>query len=822
MSNKKLISTSILVFFLSGAASLTYQVVWQRVLTQTVGSDAHSVILIVSIFMLGLGLGGLFGSYVLRLSRTAEIYAFIELLIGLFGFFSIGAIRSLAGWIEPFAPSVAVEFMAYFALLSAPTILMGMTLPMMVHLVRYQFSPGHALGLIYAANIAGAALGTVAAGFVFVPTIGLIQTSRCVAGVNLLIALFAIFGFRRSEAQSVPDLQVGGNAPDQRSYRRLALMAASFIVGFVAIGYEIVFFRIFAAYFGMVSYVFSILLFSYLICLAFGTSRYGGIVSTQRSEFLPLNLLLLTVVSTFVVLIVPELIYLLGLNQERLVLDASAGDPLSWATIKYEIFSFMTPTLRESLGVTWASWGLSDVSGSAVVECAIILGTATLLMAPVVFISAFFPLALQLYSTSRAETGRNAGWLYFVQTGGNLLGAIITGLLLLPYVGTINSLKIIGLLLTIAAVILASAARPARLYRLALSAVAALLVVNFYPASFYSTIRSYYDAYRFGQSEPIRPSIVLENAVGVTLAYPIPGGLWVNTGRERSTSVVKDAGAWELWPMEFVAALKPNARNALIIGMGPGTHLPILERLYPGIHIDVVELNPAVVELVRTHGNAEIQAALARQSVIVTDGRRFALRNPGRRYDIIQIGVNNVAASGAGNLYTQDFLQTLQQMLTPGGVLTTWASAPAVKAAARVFQNIAVASPGSNIGPSAEAARAYKAEGSGARVSHLVAWNNSDAMRFRALLTNAAREIPALMAVDPNSPNITVRPNWLDGCLIFSDLFPRLLAPVTAARDDLPVTEYFLTQRETIDGVSPNLDSRFWGKPSGCTELGRG
>ncbi|EHR04611.1 hypothetical protein [Bradyrhizobium sp. WSM471] len=118
-------------------------------------------------------------------------------------------------------------------------------------------------------------------------------------------------------------------------------------------------------------------------------------------------------------------------------------------------------------------------------------------MAPIVFISGFFPLVLQCYSSGRDETGRNAGWLYFVQTCGNLLGAIITGLLLLPYIGAINSLRFMGVFLTIAAVILAGVMRPARLYSRAIAAAAAILVVSFYPTDFYATIRSYYDAYRF-------------------------------------------------------------------------------------------------------------------------------------------------------------------------------------------------------------------------------------------------------------------------------------------------------------------------------------
>ena len=53
---------------------------------------------------------------------------------------------------------------------------------------------------------------------------------------------------------------------------------------------------------------------------------------------LPLKLLMLSVISTLFILVAPELIYRAGLNQERLVLDASAGDPLSWAALKYEVF----------------------------------------------------------------------------------------------------------------------------------------------------------------------------------------------------------------------------------------------------------------------------------------------------------------------------------------------------------------------------------------------------------------------------------------------------------------------------------------------------
>src|SRR5690349_14955479 len=96
-----------LLFFLSGAASLTYQVAWQRVLTQVIGIDAFSVALIVSIFMLGLGGGGLLGAVLVRRARhLVVIYAAAELVLGIFGAFSIALIRLLGSMLAPYTPGL--------------------------------------------------------------------------------------------------------------------------------------------------------------------------------------------------------------------------------------------------------------------------------------------------------------------------------------------------------------------------------------------------------------------------------------------------------------------------------------------------------------------------------------------------------------------------------------------------------------------------------------------------------------------------------------------------------------------------------------------
>ena len=86
------------LFFVSGVAALVYQVCWQRLLFAAFGVDIDSVTIIVSVFMLGLGLGALVGGDLAdrRPAWALRFFAFAELGIGIFGLFSPGLIRARA------------------------------------------------------------------------------------------------------------------------------------------------------------------------------------------------------------------------------------------------------------------------------------------------------------------------------------------------------------------------------------------------------------------------------------------------------------------------------------------------------------------------------------------------------------------------------------------------------------------------------------------------------------------------------------------------------------------------------------------------------
>ncbi len=177
-----------LAFLCSGAAGLIYQVAWQRLLFASFGVDLVSVCIIVSTFMLGLGLGALFGGWLGDRFPTATLRLFIlcETLIGIFGVFSPDLIRLLSLWMTD--ASFVVSAMANFMLMLVPTVLMGATLPVLItHLVRIRNNVGAATGHLYALNTLGAMFGSSLTAFWLFHFMEIDETIHLAAAINLTV-----------------------------------------------------------------------------------------------------------------------------------------------------------------------------------------------------------------------------------------------------------------------------------------------------------------------------------------------------------------------------------------------------------------------------------------------------------------------------------------------------------------------------------------------------------------------------------------------------------------------------------------------------------
>src|SRR5262249_20282601 len=164
-AHRRLIALTGVLFFLSGSAALLYQVAWQRELFAWFGVDLDSVSTIVSVFMLGLGVGAMGGGWLADrfAHRRILIFSLIELTIGVFGFFSLGLIDAAGGLLG--TDSLLHLVMLSFLVLIVPTGAMGATLPVLVtELVDITDNVGVSTGTLYFINTLGAAAGALAGG----------------------------------------------------------------------------------------------------------------------------------------------------------------------------------------------------------------------------------------------------------------------------------------------------------------------------------------------------------------------------------------------------------------------------------------------------------------------------------------------------------------------------------------------------------------------------------------------------------------------------------------------------------------------------------
>jgi spermidine synthase len=189
------------VFVFSGIAALLYQLVWQRSLMVIYGSNVESVAMVVSAFLVGLGLGSLVGGQVSKRRGVPLVLLFSasELLIGLYGLFSLRLIRWVGG-ITLYAGTLETGLLA-FALVFLPTLFMGATLPLLVaYRVNSTGQVGRSVSWLYFVNTLGGGLGAFVGAFVILGACGLSGSTKWAALLNLVsaLAVLAIWKLRRN------------------------------------------------------------------------------------------------------------------------------------------------------------------------------------------------------------------------------------------------------------------------------------------------------------------------------------------------------------------------------------------------------------------------------------------------------------------------------------------------------------------------------------------------------------------------------------------------------------------------------------------------
>jgi spermidine synthase len=285
-----------IAFTLSGFAALAYQIAWQRVLTQVIGSDAISVVLIVSIFMIWFGVGAEIARRLLPLVGTLAglAYAVLETAIGLAGIVSIPLMRAANALLaEVGGGSLLADVLLNLLLLAVPVIGMGMTAPLIVEVAKNQLADlGRTVGRFYGLNILGAAVGALLTGLVLIELLGLFGVTLFAAFLNVSIGISVLVALRghAGDLADAPDAETGSvSAKPNRSDggHLLAYGLAAVLFGFGTLALQIIYFRVLSNYFTLSVIVFPAVLCAYLILMSAGQVIGGWLADRHPQRLEP-------------------------------------------------------------------------------------------------------------------------------------------------------------------------------------------------------------------------------------------------------------------------------------------------------------------------------------------------------------------------------------------------------------------------------------------------------------------------------------------------------------------------------------------------------
>jgi spermidine synthase len=636
-----------LAFFLSGAAALVYQVVWQRILTLHTGIGVVSVSLIVASFMAGLGIGSQLGGVLSeRLSRRSALLAFalIELGVGLFAAASCRLYHEGLGAVAAsLYETTAGSALAHFAAFLLPTTLMGMSLPFLVRAtVRATASASRVIGALYGINVLGAATGALAAPWVLVRYFGMEGAVLLGAGANLVAAAAALLTARRGplgDAATAPSPGAGsfpaGQAPAPFG---LWLLLYGFS-GFLALSLEIAWFRLMDIGVKSTAYTFGTVLSLYLLGLGAGSlvgGRRAARLERPLAAFLDYQLLLL------------------GCAGGALALVAALPE----ATPVYRgLFEYWRQESFFHLGADWNAATLLRLYA---------LLPLTLFGLPTVLMGLSFGALQRAVQDDPKASGRKVGLLQAANIVGCTAGSLLTGLLLLERLGTAGTVRLLvaagGLVF-----LLLRARQPGAGRGIWPRAAALGLVLLALPSN---------DALwrRLHGITALQPTpLIGEDASAVSAIFPGVGERWRVTVNGLSHSWLPFEGIHTLLGA-VPALIHPAPEDVAVIGLGSGETAWAIACREETRRVRVFEIAASQPRLLRQVALVAPFASLVellsdrRVSVEAADGRR-ALARAEQRYDVIEVDALYLTSAGSGNLYSVEFFRLCARRLKPGGLV---------------------------------------------------------------------------------------------------------------------------------------------------------
>lgn len=686
--NARVVKVAALLFG-SGTCALIYQVAWLREMRLIFGASTSASAAVLAIFMGGLGVGGiLFGRRADQHPQPLAFYAHLELCIAAAAALTPGlvwlarrAYTALGGSVVlGLGGATVVRLLLATLVLVVPTLLMGGTLPAAAKAVETDEDVGRRhLAVLYAMNTLGAVTGAVISTFFMLEIYGTRTTLWLACLVNVLIGMTArslARGFGESPTMALPNKSQPGSGSRKpaefRQGHRLGqgpltttaapqaathlpapawfVFTAAATVGFAFLLMELVWYRMLGPLLGGSSFTFGLILAVALFGVGLGSAAYAVLGSDR-----PATLRGFALTCTLEALCI-ALPYALG---DRLALFAVALRSL-------ELLGFL------GLALGWAA-------------------VAAIVILPAAFVAGVqFPLLIALLGHGGERVGRHVGSTYAWNTLGAILGSLAGGFGALPALSATGTwVAVVGLLVLLGVTTMMFSWRTdglsARLLiPTAAAAGAVLLLTATGPTAAWrhspigagrvrfadATRNSLHDWLNSRRrviawaADGVESSVGLENSAGY--AFIVNGKADGNARLDAATQVMGGLVG---------AILHPRPRRALVIGLGTGSTAGWLAAIPSMERVDVVELEPAILEIARVCAPVN-QNVLSNPKVhiFIGDARELLLTTP-QRYDVIFSEPSNPYRAGVASLFTQEFYRAAAARLADGGIFLQWLQA---------------------------------------------------------------------------------------------------------------------------------------------------
>ncbi len=686
------------LFVLSGATGLVYELVWTRELIFVFGGTTHAISTVLVAFMGGLGLGSyLAGRFSKNARNPGRVYGAIEIIIGVYAL-AVPLLLNLADPIyRAIYPSVATEpwlltaarFVVGAGVLLVPTTLMGATLPLLVRYVTlHAGQAARWVGVLYGINTLGAVGGTLATGFYLIPVLGLTVTTGTAAGLNIAIGVAALALLRRPagpppavadagngtpEAPKSPDAKRKELTDDRRKHQPLqkplwdteALLRRVVLVtfalsGFAAMVYQIAWTRALILSIGSSTYSFTCILATFIFGLALGSLIVARWVDRWRDP-----------------------VYVVGVLQLAVGAAAVLIQPL-FGVLPYAVHAIVNRNPESHATVLALEFGL----------------VVAITLVPTVLLGMLFPLITRIIAGADRDPAAAAGRAYAVNTLGTVIGSFLAGFVMIrgewryDIEGALLESSGLGAQNSIIVAALASAAIGALLMALARgdrerpSGQRYGGIVGFAIVGVVGLLSSQWDKEAL-LTGPFRrgydPSVVKDTyqvdylADGVDMTVAVSHArmdirtlsLSVNAKSDASTSL--GDMTTQLLLGHLPALMTPEARRVCVIGLGSGMTVSAIARHPQVERIDCIEISEEVIR-------ANEYFAPFCDDVLRRDPRVRVIRNDGRNhllltnetYDLIVSEPSNPWIAGVANLFTREFFQICERKLRPGGAMCLW------------------------------------------------------------------------------------------------------------------------------------------------------